>query len=93
MLCYHIYVIMHVKDSQQFLVRVGQCVPVAGFSLFLYSIPVMIVHGQDIKTLSPLYSETCISENLDYWAIEIRLLALCKMVGQVVRPNFWLIMI
>ena len=36
-MCYHVYVIMHVKDPELSVVRVGHCVPLAGFGLSLYS--------------------------------------------------------
>ena len=35
-MCYHVYVTMHVKDPLLSVVRVGNCVPLAGFSLSLY---------------------------------------------------------
>ena len=37
-MCYHVYVIMHVKDTDLSVVRDGHCVPLAGFCLSLYSL-------------------------------------------------------
>ena len=37
-MCYHFYVLMHVKDPWLSVVRVGHRVPLAGFSLSLYSL-------------------------------------------------------
>ena len=40
-MCYHLYVIMIVKDSQFSVVRVGHCVLLAGFCLSLYDLHVL----------------------------------------------------
>ena len=37
-MCYHIYVMMHVKDPQPSVVRVGHCVPLVGLYLSLYNL-------------------------------------------------------
>ena len=40
-MCYHVYVIMHAKDPQLFVVRVGHCVSLADVCLPLYNLHVM----------------------------------------------------
>ena len=40
-MCYHVYVIMHVKDPQLSVVRVGHRVPLVGFCLSLYVLHVL----------------------------------------------------
>ena len=40
-MCYYVCVIMHVKDPQLSVIRVGHCVPLAGFCLPLYSLHVL----------------------------------------------------
>ena len=35
-ICYHVYVVMHLKDPQPSVIRVGHLVPLAGFCLSLY---------------------------------------------------------
>ena len=37
-MCYHVCIIMHVKDPWLSVVRVGHCVPLAGFCLSLYDL-------------------------------------------------------
>ena len=40
-MCYHVYVIMHVKDPLLSVVRVGHCVPLADLCLSLHSLHVL----------------------------------------------------
>ena len=40
-MCYHVYVILHVKDPQLSFARVQHCVPLPGFCLALYSLHVL----------------------------------------------------
>ena len=40
-MCYHVYVIIHVKDPRPSVLRVGHFVPLAGFCLSLYSLHVL----------------------------------------------------
>ena len=35
-MCYHIYVLMHVKDPQLYVIKVEHCVPLAGVPISLY---------------------------------------------------------
>ena len=48
-LCYYVYVIMHVKDTILFVISVGNCVPVAGFFLSLYSLHTLNIYVNIIK--------------------------------------------
>ena len=51
-MCYHVYVIMQVKDPQLSVVRVGHRVPVAGFCLSLYNLHVLYENADMIKQIN-----------------------------------------
>ena len=44
-MCYHAYVIMHVKDAKLFVIRLGHHVLVVGFFLTLYGLHTL--NGRD----------------------------------------------
>ena len=50
-MCYHVHVIMHVKDLYLSAIRVGHCVLFAGFCMSLYSLQVL---NRDINTIKKL---------------------------------------
>ena len=52
-ICYYVYVIMHVKDPQLSVVRVGHCVPLAGFCLCLYDLHAL---NRDVNMIQSIQS-------------------------------------
>ena len=54
-MCYHVCVIMHVKDPQLSVIRVGHFVPLAGLCLSLYSLHALIRDVNMIKKSSQIY--------------------------------------
>ena len=66
-MCYHVYVIMHVKDPWLSFVRVGYHVPLASFCLSLYSLHVL---NRDVNMIQINKTDTetcliCISEKFE----------------------------
>ena len=47
-MCYHVYVMMYVKDPWLAVVRVGHRAPLAGFCLSLYGLH---VNGRDVNMI------------------------------------------
>ena len=54
-MCYHVCVIMHVKDPCLSVVRVGHCVPLAGFCLSLYSLHVLNMDVNMTQTIKSYF--------------------------------------
>ena len=59
-MCFHLHVIMHVKDPRLSVIRVGHCIPLAVFCLSLYSLHVLIrdvnmIQSINQKTYLPTY--------------------------------------
>ena len=52
-MCCHVYVVMHVKDSDLSVIRVGQIVLLTGFCLPLYSIHML---NKDVNMLQTMYN-------------------------------------
>ena len=53
-MCYHVPVIMHVKDLKLSVVRVGHHVQLAGFCLSLYSLHVLNTNVDIIQSIIPV---------------------------------------
>ena len=66
-MCYHVYVIMNAKDPWLSVVRIGHCVPSAGFCLCLYGLHVLsrdvnMIHST--KTKSPDSCKKVLAKNM-----------------------------
>ena len=59
-MCHYVYVMMHVKDPQLSVVRVGHCVPLAGFCLSLYSLHVLNRDVNMIQTKKIYCTQLCL---------------------------------
>ena len=67
-MCYHVYMILHVKDPLLSVVGVGHRVPLAGFCLSLYSLHVL---NRDVNMIQTNYQlvRSCSSDTLHYIAL------------------------
>ena len=84
-MCFHVYVIMHVKDPLLSVVRVGHHVPLAGFYLSLYSlhmlnrsinmIQINLPVNKHVISWLRILSYFCVDIN----RVNIQVLSLCRI--------------